>query len=534
MKKTLLFIIALLMIISMFAGCNNNSENVSFELATKEELNPEKIGNYGTLKLPIDKDFTEITVAVTSEYSTHNDSIVINELRRRTGLNVQITAIPRSTFSEKAKVLMASQDTIPDFFNGFSNEEIFDFAQQGAFEPVSDYLNELPNFKEIFYDKPEEYGINKDTIKNYLGADGKLYHMPKYDTQRDVNHGLMYRKDIFDKHNIKMWSNEQEFLDTLRQLKKLYPTSTPFASKTKSVIFRDFGYMKGLTGSTQFLQYYNEDEKAWKLMATDPKFKEVLDLIKTMYDEGLIDPEFLTATEPVWTQKMTQKDKAFVTWDFIGRMDQFKEQTLAAIPEYDLRYAPPINKKTLTLAKTSAGAAFKKGKKALLAMKLSDYLISESGARLMTMGVEGVSFEFGEDGFAKYLGFNEGEKPSTSVLEEKYGLFIERLYRRFDRKSIYYNFTEKEQEAQDIINNMEGGGYWPEDPVPVLSVEEKEICAKYKTSLQKAAEEFATKYVLGTETGDAAWNNWLEKAESLGAKEIIDAYNKAQARYEKI
>ena len=460
--------------------------------------------------------------------------MVINELRRRTGLNIQITAFPRASFAEKAKVLMASQDTIPDFFNGFSNEEIFDFAQQGAFEAVSDHLDKLPNFKEIFYDKPEEYGLSANTIKNYLGADGKLYHMPKYDTQRDVNHGLMYRKDIFDKHGIKMWSNEQEFLDVLRQLKKLYPSSTPFASKTKAVIFRDFGYMKGLTGSTQFLQYYNEDEKTWKLMSTDPKFKEVLDLLKTMYDEGLLDPEFLTATEPAWTNKMTQKDKAFVTWDFIGRMDQFKEQTLTTVPEYDLRYAPPINKRTLTLAKTSAGAAFKKSDKAFLAMQLSDYLISESGARLMTMGIEGVTYEMGEDGFAEYLGFDEGVIPSGTLLEEKYGMFIERLYRRFDRRSYYYNFTEKEQEAQDMINNMEGGGYWPEDPAPILSVEEKEICAKYKTSLQKAAEEFATKYVLGTETGDAAWNNWLNKAKSLGAEEIVKAYNDAQTRYDSL
>ena len=83
-----------------------------------------------------------------------------------------------------------------------------------------------------------------------------------------------------------------------------------------------------------------------------------------------------------------------------------------------------------------------------------------------------------------------------------------------------------------MMNNMEGGGFWPEDPVPVLSVEEKEICAKYKTSLQKAAEEFATKYVLGTETGDTAWNNWIKRADSLGAKEIIDAYNAAQARFD--
>ena len=179
MKKRICLLLAILMIASLFTACKNDVSNGEFELATKAELDPTKIGNYGTLKLPIDKNFTEITVAVTSEYSTHNDSIVINELRRRTGLNVQITAIPRATFSQKAKVLMASQDTIPDFFNGFSNEEIFDFAQQGAFEAVSDHLDELPNFKEIFYDKPEEYGLNENTIKNYLGADGKLYHMPK-------------------------------------------------------------------------------------------------------------------------------------------------------------------------------------------------------------------------------------------------------------------------------------------------------------------------------------------------------------------
>ena len=53
------------------------------------------------------------------------------------------------------------------------------------------------------------------------------------------------------------------------------------------------------------------------------------------YNEGLIDPEFLTNTQPAWTQKMTQKDKAFVTFDWIDRMTMFKEQTLDSIPEYE-------------------------------------------------------------------------------------------------------------------------------------------------------------------------------------------------------
>ena len=533
MKKTLSLLLAVIMLVSLFAGCSNSSNNAGIDLATKAELDPEKIGDYSTLKLPFDKDFTEITIAVSSEYSNHNESVVINELRKRTGLNIQVTAIPPSTFSEKAKVLMSAENSIPDYFQGFSNDEIFDFAKQGAFECVSDYLDELPNFKKIFFDEPEKHGITKDNYKFFVGEDGKLYQMPKYDWHRDVNHGLLYRKDIFDKHNIKMWSNPQEFLDVLRQLKKLYPNSTPFASKTKAVIFRDFSYMMGMTG-TQYLQYYNEEEGKWKISSIDPKYREMLDLLKTMYDEGLIDPEFLTATQSAWTQKMTQYDKAFVTWDYIGRMDMFKAQTAETIPSYDLRYAPPINNKTLVLSKTGTGPAFKKSKKSLLAMKLADYLISESGARLMTMGVEGVTYTPDENGFAKYIGFEDKATVELGELEEKYGMFIEKMYMRFDRKCNYYKFSERDQEAQDIINNMPGGGYWPEDPQPVLNAHEKEICSKYKTSLQKAAEEFSSKYILNGKSSDADWNAWIEKANSLGAKEIADVYNSAQKRFDKM
>ena len=108
------------------------------------------------------------------------------------------------------------------------------------------------------------------------------------------------------------------------------------------------------------------------------------------------------------------------------------------------------------------------------------------------------------------------------------------MYRRFGRRCSYYDFNEREQEAQDLMNNKQGGGYMPLDPELSFTAEETETNSKYTTVISKAAEEFATKYVLGAETGDTAWNNWLKKAESLGAKEIIDAYNNAQARYEKL
>ena len=365
MKKRLSLLIALMVLVSLFAGCANSSNNAGVDIATKKELDPEKIGYYSTLKLPIDDNNTEITVLVVSSDDSLNDSMAVKELRRRTGLNIQLMIVPSATVNQKVNVLLSSGDALPDMMKALDEKRANEYADQGAFEAVSDYLDELPNLKEIFYTDYEKHGLTKATIKNFMNADGKLYMMPRYDVQRDVNHGFLYRKDIFDKHGIKMWTDKYSFLNVLRELKKLYPNSTPFASKTGTNIFRDMGYQWNLV---KFLQYYDENSKEWKMSSTSSEYKEMLDMIKTMYNEGLIDPEFITCTEAAWTQKMSQPDKAFVTWDWVSRPDMFEEQTLETNPAYDLRYAPPLNNKVITLPKANAGPVFKKGKNSLLAM----------------------------------------------------------------------------------------------------------------------------------------------------------------------
>ena len=530
MKKSVKYfciVLSLVMILGFFAGCNDN--NGDYDIATKAELDPEKIGDYSSLKLPIDNKYTEISYLHDSDLADLNDSVFIRELRRRTGLNVNIIAVPLSAISEKAKVLMASKDEMPDIMDHIGGIDVFnDFGKQGAFEEILQHIDELPNFKKLFYDEADKYNT-EGKIKNFLDGEGNLFMFPRYNISRKVNHGFLYRKDIFDKHGIKMWTSTEEFLDVLRELKKLYPDSTPFASKTGDQIFGNFTLNYGLDVMTGLQPYYDENEKVWKMSCTDPKFKDCLDLVKTMFDEGLIDPEFITATQPAWTAKMTQKDKAFVTWDWIGRLDMFKEQTLNTIPEYDLRYAEPLEGKVLTLTNVLTGPAVKKGENSMLALKLLDYMISDSGAILASMGIEGVTFNYGENEKAEYLGFEDGQTATTTLLEQKYGI-CGPLAHRYDNRCAYYNYTEREQEAQDMMTSKEDG-FWPEDPVLTFNEEEKKVIEKYLVSLETAAKEFATKYVL---TGKESWENWLKKAQSLGADEIVKAYNSAQGRYDKL
>ena len=529
-SKAILLLLCLCMVCSMFVGCKDDGlEHADIEIASKEELDPAKIGDYGTLKLPIDTKGTTIRMMCNTDVTTNNDSVVIKELRRRTGINLQIIAVPLASYQQKAKVMIASKDEMPEILHpsGFAQDEINDFGNQGAFAEILQYKEKLPNFKKLYIDEAEERQI-AGALKNSMTADGKLYMFPIYDINRDVNHGMLYRKDIFDKHNIPMWHDKDSFLDTLRQLKKIYPNSTPYASKTKTTIVRDLGYSWGLNG---FATYYDETDGKWKYSCTDPKFKEVLDFIQTMYNEKLIDPEFLTATQNAWTTKMTQADKAFVTWDWIGRLDQFSNAS--TVPGYDLRYAYPIGGKVITLGRTGNGSVVKKGPAELLCLQLCDYLLSDSGAQLITMGIEGVTYTLREDGKADYIGFEGQKGVSINDLESKYGMYIAGVYKRFDRRSSYYDFTEREQEAQDLMNNKPGGGYMPLDPVLAFTPEERDVRTQYESGIGKAAEEFATKYILNG-YGEKEWNEWLEKAKALGTEKVIEQYNKAQDRYNKL
>ena len=132
-KKIVLGILVLALLFSCFTGCGKK-EVVNADIATKEELDPKVIGDYGDLKLPIDDEYTTITILKGADTDTLNDSPVFKELRRRTGLNVQAYIVPASTAGEKAKTLLASKENMPDIFGvGLSVDEQNEFGMQGAF-----------------------------------------------------------------------------------------------------------------------------------------------------------------------------------------------------------------------------------------------------------------------------------------------------------------------------------------------------------------------------------------------------------------
>ncbi len=520
MKKILLFGLSILMVISTLSGCGEKNEKLTSSL-----FNPDlKLEDTGGLELPLSDGTEEIVWSVDSSLTDLNDSYVAKKLREATGVNVQILAFAESLAAEKIKVLVAAKD-LPDIVGqGLDPAFANDLAVQGAFAAVEDYLDIVPNFKRIFVDTKENNWI----FKSYAAPDEKLYGFFGWDFNRAVDTGcVLYRKDIFDKHGLTMWNSPEEFHQTLKKLKELYPESTPYTIKSGDGIFKTWS--RSWNGMNAQDMYYDEEEGVWHFTDIQPEYKEMLDFMLKLYNEKLIDPEFLTNTQASWTSKMTQRDKAFVTTDWLGRLEMFKEQTLETVPEYDLRYANPIGP-TGRMPETSQLCWARHVSAAgdvETSFKLLDFVLSPAGKALITMGIEGETYVIGEDGMADYIEY-EDKQPSMNDLREKYGMFLQGMYLSFDRRSAQFNYTEREKEAQDFA--LDPDNIEPRDPELVFTAEENERRNAIINEFITKGREFATKYVLNN-GGEKEWNEWLETAKSIGAEEIEKIYNDAQARY---
>ncbi|GIP37819.1 ABC transporter substrate-binding protein [Paenibacillus sp. J31TS4] len=523
-------LVSLTAVTAIVSGCGGNAGSGGTASTSPSPSGaPAVSANYGDtggIKLPLVDKPTTLTWMLVSDNANLADSMVIKEIEKRTGIKLEIQAYSSQTFKDKLKVIVGS-GKLPDIFHGLTQQEINKMGGQGALTPINQYLNELPNFKKLYVDDKD----NNWVMKSWSDDKNNMYTWPIYGLNRDVNHGFLYRKDIFDKLGIKEWTNTDEFYQALKKLKEAYPQSYPYASKTKENIFRDWAYGWGI-GGTSFPAYYEEKSKQWKMAYTSKEFKDQLDFMKKLYNEGLLDPEFITDTDASWTAKMTTNNKSFVTFDWIGRLDSFANQVKAATPDYNLRYANPVGPtgNVRSLPKISNfGIVVPNGKNKELALKLLDYLTSPSGSSLVTMGIEGETYKL-ENGKPVYPELKDLPVVDIKALETKYGMWLEGMYLRPDKRSVYYAFTEKEQEAQDKINKAKK--YEPADPELKFTDEETKTIADLRSSLDKAANEFATKYVMKKEYTDAQWNEWLQSAEKLGANRLVDAYNAAQKRYD--
>ena len=448
MKKLIALMLAVLAVVSLFAGCgpmDTGSNGPGVQLSEEAPYEVDENGNfiYGDT-------FKDVTVDwwVASNYDISSDMYVFKKLEEVIGCKIKVTRYDTETYAAKINTALQTNQ-LPDICYPGVGMAIYNvYGEQGAFVNLLDpgVLARMPNLKKLL--EIPEVAQTVDTMKSESGA---LYSLIRYNTNRVVNHGWMYRKDIFDKHGIEMWHDSESFLNVLRQLKNLYPDSYPLTGADMSVVITRLMSSYGVNDK---VLAYDWDKGEWFLGASTEAFYELLTLLQTAWEEDLVDPD-------IFTNKVNDIDSAvlndtsFVFNSWIGRMAEQNPAGKDLDPNFQVSYAPHIgngmgNQLALVEPMNVLINAQSPNMEACLA--IWNYLYGEEGTTVYTIGEEGETYNLDANGNKVYINADGTEmiNPTIQTLEEQFGMWNAYIYCMADRESVYFTYTAEETEAQEI------------------------------------------------------------------------------------
>ncbi len=473
---------------------------------------------------------TEIKVVISDHVSwPYNQNWKVWQyFEEATGADFNVTAIPESNFVTKLNLMMAGNDTLPDLLHLKHKAQMDEYALAGALVPADDYVDRMPNYTAFLETLPENIAI--DLQMQRRAGDGKIYGLPTYGTQ-EVN-GMrtwMYRKDIFEKHNLKVPETYEELYQVAKKLKELYPDSYPLC-------FREGMNRLGLM-SSQWKEYFSYDvyydfnDGKWHMGAAEDTMKQLVTYLSKLREEGLVTPDFLNINTKTWEELMST-DRGFISIDYIVRLDFFNIPSRAINPDYTLATMKPpradieTGKNTITRLNfdfTGYTVCNTGDKKRIEnAFKVIDWMYSDEGSELLSWGKEGETYQV-VNGEKEFILPNEGDTCQTL-----YGIATAGVYQRIDEAAFGAVYT-KEQAAQ----SRAAAEYLEPNVNPMwwlsFTEEEAERKAQLKDNIDSYIEEMLSKFMLG-QTPISEWDSFAESLQAMGVDEMLEIYAAAYNR----
>ncbi len=472
---------------------------------------------------------TEIDMLISSHTSwPYNENWKVWEyIREATGATLNITAIPSGDLGRKLPLMMATPKELPDMLHTFSKDQVSKYSSSGAYISFDDNMDKMPNYK-AFLDSLDE-AERQEKIRQRTSGDGKMYSAISHGTERvQASRAWMYRKDIFEKHGLKVPTTYDELYEVCKKLKELYPDAYPMCCRGGMNIF-DLA-APAWKNDMSYAHYYDHDAKEWKFGSQQPEMKEMVEFFRKMVEEELIVPNFISIGGKEWEELMST-DRGFIAFDYVVRIDFFNVPNRQINPDYTLAVMTPPKPNTAggdhKLAKVNLSfygwTVCNNGDKVGQdnAFKFIDWMYTPEAVELLSWGKEGETYEV-VDGKKKFI-LNAGEE-----VENTYGIASYGAFQKIDQEAYESSYTEDQ-----IENCLENLKYVEEKSNPTLWLtlndEETSAAANLATELRTYCEEQISKFVMGQQPM-SEWDNFQKGIVELGVDELLEIYTGAYNR----
>ncbi len=312
MKKRLVSIfLCTMMTLSILSGCGEDSPE-------NGEANKEGNVKNSSIWLIGEEETAELSLglAVGVTDKEPEDMWFFKYYEEMTGVHMDVTAVLQQDWKDKIQVMMASGE-YPGIIwcNGvtrWTSEEMTKYSNDGTFLDLTDYIQYMPNYK-------REMDKMEDSWKAVTAPDGGMYSFASinpalYDTSYEtwINHGwlenlgLEIPETLDDFYNVLKAFNEMD-ADGDGDTDNEIPFSGYFGTDSNSIrtsMLNAFGF--DTAGETNF----NIGIQSWDgevvYMPMTERYKEYLEYMKKLMDEGLLDQDLFSQDKTQYHAKTSE------------------------------------------------------------------------------------------------------------------------------------------------------------------------------------------------------------------------------------
>ena len=449
-------------------------------------------------------------------------------IKESIGGTINVTPYPSSDWATKFPLIMASPEDFPDLY-AFMSTPKYSYCEQGAFLPLDDYAEYMPDYVEFCENLPED---QKWLVETRRAPDGKIYFSPIIGMEREKNiRSWLYRKDIFDKHNLKVPETFDEIYEVSKELKKLYPESYPFCMRTGLNNINVIG--SSWKPGFYYNVYYDFENGEFRYGATEDVMFEIVEFFHKMVSEKLIPENYFTINASAW-QELVTTNRGFIMPEYQVRIDFFNSLARANNPEFNLTaMKPPVANSETGLPMVNkynndpTGYVMfntKDEERIVNSARYINWFYTDEACELLSWGKEGETYEV-VNGEKKFI---LDEHASGETATTLYGFKTIGTYTRLDPESLAQTVSEEQYATTDMslehtYPHLNPAGWMQ------LTSEESDQVADLNTSITSFVTENLEKFILG-QRPLTEWDNFRAELSELPIEELLAIYENAYAK----
>lgn len=352
MKRFLVFLTSVLMTAALF-GCSQSTSSTTQDTGFLSSIGYQ----WEDPQAPIVQEKGSIQFNILAPKNAiaddYNDMLIFHTLYDMTNVDVNWRNVSESSYQASKSLIMADTKNLPDaiYHAGFSEQEIILYSSRKQIIALDDYLDYMPNFKQILQDRPDIYELLKS-------ADGKIYSLPRIEEMGLLPYpnllflNKVWVSELIDQGKINFLNKDQlvdglsltteQFADILKGFRD---NDMNHNGNTKDELPLSFVYQNwqgnqsdlygafGVPENTDHLTLINGEITFTPLME---RWKEATQYYHNWVSEGLIDMEVFSQSQDAFLAKGKATDQK------LGSFYWWESETVVTDPEDYIVMSPLI------------------------------------------------------------------------------------------------------------------------------------------------------------------------------------------------